>query len=165
MYKLLSLILLALSVSSCARIFNSEDKYISIHTSESSQIIYKQDTVSTVDNSVIIKVPRQEAPVKIQVETDSLSNEVNIYSSDSFLYWSNLFFNYGVGMLFDLESPKRYKYPEDVYLTTTDTSSYYSIFGAPKFSDRLYFHGSVSIMNLLETIILIVIGVAIDLLD
>ncbi len=147
MNKLLYLILLALCVSSCARILNSEDKYISIHTPESSQIIYGLDTVSTVDNRVIIKVPRQEAPVKIQVETDSLSKEVDIYSSDSFLYWSNLYFNYGIGILFDLNQPKRYKYPEDVYLETSNLLNDYSIFGDPKSKSRLYFTGSISVMN------------------
>lgn len=147
MNKLLYLILLALCVSSCARILNSEDKYISVHTPESSQIIYGPDTISTVDNRAIIKAPRQEAPVKIQVETDSLSKEVDIYSSDSFLYWSNLLFNYGIGILFDLEQPKRYKYPEDVYLETSDSLNYYSIFGKPKSKGRLYFNGSVSVLN------------------
>ena len=104
---------------------NEAHKSITIFTTEPSKIILNRDTINTIDNKVNLNVERKKDPIKITASTDSLTKEFDVEPMNSFMYWSNIFYNFGIGMLVDRNNPKRYSYPQRIYITSTDTISRY----------------------------------------
>ena len=139
-------IILTLSVSilmtSCATILNRPHKYMTVHTTEPSKIIYRQDTISTLHNKAHVKIERNWESASIGVVTDSLTKSVRIRSKNSIIYWSNIVFNYGIGMLVDRNNPKRYTRPGIIYINSADAKSGYSQFGKANNKGELYLHYS-----------------------
>ena len=104
---------------------NQSHKSITIYTTEPSKIILNRDTMNTIDNKVNLKVERKKEPIKITASTDSLTKEFEVEPKNSFMYWSNIVFNYGIGMLVDKQNPKLYSYTQRIYINSTDTISRY----------------------------------------
>ena len=67
-------------------------------------------------------VVRRRNPIKLNVEIDSVKKTIYIKSRNSLEYWSNLYFNCGIGMLIEKDEPKRYSYPSRIYLEYKDTN-------------------------------------------
>ena len=88
-----------LFMSSCASLVNQPHKYITIHTTEPSIIIHKEDTINTIDNKAHLKVERKREPLSIVATTDSLTKSIRIRHRSSVMYWSNICFNFGIGMI------------------------------------------------------------------
>ena len=127
-------------MTSCATIINQPYKYVTLHTTEPSNIILGQDTIETIDNKVHLKVERKkELSPSIFIITDSLTKSIRIESKNSFMYWSNLL-NCGIGMLVDMKNPKRYSYPDKIYVNSTNKSYDYSIHGKANNKGELYLH-------------------------
>ncbi len=113
--------LLLLLLSSCASVFNSQTTKVTLHTVSPSRIVFNNDTIPTSDNQVKIKVYRKQQPLVITTITDTLTKEYQIASKNSTAYYSNIFFNYGLGMLVDMDNPKRFTYPSHVFLNPKDS--------------------------------------------
>lgn len=107
--------------SSCARIFNRNQQDITVYTTEPSRIVFNRDTLHSTENSVHLIVTRQKEPFYISVLTNKINKKIEINSHKSFMYWSNLAFFYGIGMLIDRKSPKKYAFPNRIYLNSGDT--------------------------------------------
>ena len=113
--KSLFILLLLILLSSCATIVNHPLTDIRIHTTKPSKIIYKNDTIRTVSNKAVLWVERKNETLSIVAMTDSITKTVEIKPKNSFMYWSNIWTNYGIGMLVDMDNPKRYSYPTNIY--------------------------------------------------
>jgi len=85
-------------MTSCATIMNQPYKKITIYTTEPSKIIYNQNTITTSDNKADLSVLRKKETLRIIATTDSLTKSIEVEPRNSFMYWSNIFFNYGIGM-------------------------------------------------------------------
>lgn len=120
-----AIISLAFTLSSCATLFNSLEERMDIITTSPAQIVVFQDTFQQVKNRAKIQVPRSLQPLKLTVISGDQSNEFMIPSQSSFMYWSNIFTNYGLGMLIDHDKAQRYSYPSKVYLDPKNTSGTY----------------------------------------
>lgn len=114
------LLLFFLSTSSCATFLNGPSQTITLHINSTARIIHNQDTLSTQANKALLNVPRKRDSIQFQLITETGSKTISIPSKKSFAFWSNIFCNYGIGMLVDRKSPKRFAYPKDVCLTTDD---------------------------------------------
>ena len=134
-------------MSSCATIFNQPHKWVTVHTTEPSQFIYRQDTISTIDNKAHLKAERKFEDLSIVATTDSLTTTIKVGSSNSAIYWINIPFNYGLGMLVDRNNPKRYTYPGKIFINSADAEGRYSIFGKANNKDELYLHLSLPFFN------------------
>jgi hypothetical protein len=134
-------------MTSCATIFNSPYKHVTIHTTEPSKIIYNQDTINTIDNKTHLIVERNWETLNIVATTDSITKSIRIGAKNSIMYWSNIMFNYGLGMLVDMENPKRYSYPDKIFINSTDATGRYSHFGQANNSGELYLHLSLPMIN------------------
>jgi len=79
------------------------------------------------DNSLkrSLTVIRDKEDLKLTLSNDSLVKTVYVTPSNSLAYWANLYFFYGLGMLVDMNSPKRYTYPAMVYVDITDNTNNY----------------------------------------
>ena len=145
MYRItvIALVFTVMLITSCATIFNLPHKNVTIYTTEPSTIIYKQDTVNTIDNKVHLRVERKNEPLSIIAATDSLSKSIEIKQINSAMYWANLYPFYGIGMLVDKNNPKRYSYPEKIYINSANAVSGYSRFGEANNKRELYLHLSL----------------------
>ena len=144
---MLCLLIVSLLMSSCATILNRPHKYVTVHTTEPSQIIHWQDTINTIDNKAHLKVYRSWLPLLIVATTDNLTKRIGIESRNSAMYWANIPFNYGLGMLIDRNNPKRYTYPGKIFINSADATGRYSMFGKANNKGELYLHLSLPFIN------------------
>jgi hypothetical protein len=98
---------------------------LTIITSEPSSLVIGKDTVKNITTSKLLKVDRNKRPITVKVYKDSLTKTININSKNSIAFWSNLGFCYGLGMLLDMNNPKRYAYPKTVYINVANKDSSY----------------------------------------
>jgi hypothetical protein len=71
-------------------------------TNSPAGIIYKKDTLLTHYGQVRLIAPRSRDPLRITVFTDSICKKISVKPRNSCMFYSNIFFNYGIGMLPDL---------------------------------------------------------------
>ncbi len=127
--------------------FNSSQTKITLHTSEPSTILVEEDSVLTVNNTADITLKRSKEDVEITIRTDNLSKTILLPSKNSVAYWSNLLYNGGVGMLVEKNKPKRYTYPQLIYINSLDTLPTYSRFRPSYQKGEMFIHLSLPYMN------------------
>ncbi|KAI9463094.1 hypothetical protein F5148DRAFT_1286225 [Russula earlei] len=71
---------------------------------------------------------RDNRPITIRVQVDSTIRDITLQPRNSFAFWANIYFNYGIGMLVDREEPKRYGYRPDTYIFVKDSAIHLSRF-------------------------------------
>lgn len=146
MRQTLYLLAISLFFTSCATILNGPHKSITVYTTEPSKIILHTDTINTIDNKANFNVERRKEPIIITASTDNLTKEIEVEPKNSFMFWSNIC-NYGIGMFIDRKNPKRYSYPQRIYLNSTDTISRYYKYGKANNKGELLLHLSLPYIN------------------
>ena len=146
-YYIYIVLAISLLMTSCATLLNSPYKNITIYTTETSEIIYEQETVSTESNKADLTVERKRDPIQITAVTDSLTKTFEVKSKNSFMYWCNIVSNYGLGMFIDKDSPKRYSYPSRIYINSADTVGRYFRYGQSNNKGEFYLHLSLPHIN------------------
>ncbi|MBK9490620.1 MAG: hypothetical protein IPO07_18925 [Haliscomenobacter sp.] len=116
MRSITMIVLLAVGCTSCASILNPRYKSMSVFTQQPSKVIIRSDTLHTEANQVNFLIPRSKDSLKLVIITDTSRQTFQIASRSSFAYYLNIAYNYGLGMLIDRGSPKRYTYPRRIYL-------------------------------------------------
>ena len=106
-----------LLLNSCASILNGEKTVVKISADKESKIIYKKDTISINKKQTTIRPIRSKKPLKITVLKDSLKEDFYLESKLSEAFWQNIL-NYGVGMLVDLSTDKRFTYNRYLHFVT-----------------------------------------------
>ena len=134
-------------MTSCATILNQPHKNITVYTTEPSKIIYNKDTIRTIDNKANLSVERKKEKLTLVASTDSLTKTFEIEPRNSFMYWGNIFCNYGIGMLVDRNNPKRYSYPQRIYINSSDTICKYFRFGQSNNKGELHLSLSLPHIN------------------
>ena len=109
----------AVLFSSCATYLNLPYKDINFYTIEPGKIIFNADTLQTSNNKAILRVERKKETLEIIAKTDSITKSFEIQPFNSLMYWANLC-NYGLGMIVDKDNPKRYSYPQSIYVNFSD---------------------------------------------
>ncbi len=141
----LYILIISILTTSCATIMNQSHKYVTVHTTKQSKIVYKQDTINTIDNKAHLKVERKKEALSFEVSADTLTKPVRINPKNSMMYWSNIIFNFGLGMFVDNHNPKRYTYPEKIYINSTDVQSKYYRYGKANNKGEVYLHLSLPV--------------------
>ena len=141
------IMIVSVLMTSCATILNCPHKYVTIHTTKPGEIIFEQDTINTIDNKTHLRVKRKNEPLPIVTITDSITKSFAIEQKNSAMYWANICFNYGIGMLVDMKNPKRYSYPGKIFIDSTDATDRYSCFGQANNRGELYLHLSLLLIN------------------
>lgn len=143
----LYILIISILMTSCATLMNRPYKYVTVLTTEPCKIICKQDTIYTVKNKAHLKLERNNESVSIVAITDSFTKSIDIESKNSFMYWSNIYFNYGIGMIIDGNNPKRYSYPQKIYINSADAVNKYDRHGKANNKGELYLHASLPFIN------------------
>lgn len=120
-----ALILLTVSIlfTSCATLNNEPYMNIFVHTTEPSRLVFDEDTIKTTNNKARLEVERKNEALQIIAITDSLSKSIEVAPINSFMYWANILYNLGIGMLVDQDNPRRFSFPRRIYLYSGDTIS------------------------------------------
>lgn len=147
MKQVFYILIASLLLTSCATTMNQSHKVITIYTTEPSKIILNRDTINTIENKATLEVERKKEILKVTALTDSLTKVIEVEPKNSFMYWSNIFCNYGIGMLIDRNNPKRYTYPQRIYLNSSDTSSKYYTYSQANNKGELHLHLSLPHIN------------------
>ncbi|MDD4972302.1 MAG: hypothetical protein PHT07_22975 [Paludibacter sp.] len=112
-------------MTSCATIINQPYTMFTVYTTQPSEIIFKKDTIKTTKNKANLIVERKNETLKIIAKTDSITKTIHVEPQKSTMYWANICYNYGIGMLVDRDTPKQYTYPQRIYINSTDTTGKY----------------------------------------
>jgi len=144
--QVLCLLVVSIFMTSCATIMNQPHKNVEVHTTEPSRIVYRHDTIKTVNNKANLWLERKKETPSIVTMTDSIAKSIEIKPRNSFMYWANIYFNWGVGMLVDMNNPKRYTYPSRIYINSADTISKYFRYN-PDNKGELHLHLSLPHFN------------------
>lgn len=134
-------------MTSCATFNNQPHKNLTIYTTIPSKIIFDGDTIKTIDNKAHLRVERSKEPISFIATTDSLTKTIQVKPQNSFMYWGNIFCNGGIGMLVDRKNPKRYTYPQRIYINSADTISRYFRYEQADNKGELQLHFSLPHIN------------------
>ena len=122
---LLRFIVLASLLSSCATVLNRSFQRITISHDDKSRIV----SIVKADSSMVKKInedeyciERSKAPAYLTLQSDNVVKQVRMPSENSFAYYYNILANYGLGMLIDRNSPKRFGIQRYNYFTLTNDS-------------------------------------------
>jgi hypothetical protein len=115
------LVLLTLSLSSCASLFNSPLTQTKVILSEPSKLTINGEENNNIVDQKEIFILRSNAPLKIKAESVANKKEISVEAKNSLMYWSNLLFSSWIGMLIDNNNPKRYDYPKTIYIDLKDS--------------------------------------------
>ena len=147
MKQILFILTVSTLLSSCATIMNQPLMSMKVHTTEASKIIYKGDTIKTINNKASLWVERKKEILSIVAITDSITKTIEIKPINSFLYWLNIPCSYGIGMLVDMDNPKRYSYPKGIYINSADTISNHYRYSQSGNKGELHLHLSLPHIN------------------
>ncbi len=118
--RLLLLLFSAPFCISCASLLNRGTQTISVTTDKKIKILSVDSSLKMPGTVHSFYVVRNKTPLAIHVQVDSANKTVLIKSKNSLAFWANIYFNYGVGVLVDMNNPKRFTYPKHIYLNYKD---------------------------------------------
>jgi hypothetical protein len=107
-----------LILNSCASILNGERTSIKISSDNESEIVFKKDTLAINRKRGFINPIRSKRTLTITVLKDSLKDNFYLKPKLSNLFWGNISFNYGLGILVDLSSDRRFTYKQNLHFVT-----------------------------------------------
>ena len=93
---------------------NKPTTKIKIYTDHSIEVLVGNDSYQ-IENEEELHVKRQKDSLILIASQDSLTKTFVLESKNSFNYYANVF-TYGLGLIWDLKSEKRYTYQRNVYL-------------------------------------------------
>ena len=126
MLRTLLFIICFFLISSCASIMNSKTKRMDIITNVPAKVAINNRSLENVRNRTKLIIPRDIRPIEITIYNDSIQKIVDIDSRSSFAYWLNIYANVGLGMLYDKDKPKRYSYPNRVFIDMHNSDNNYT---------------------------------------
>ncbi|MFI1772138.1 hypothetical protein [Thalassobellus citreus] len=123
MKKSVFIVLIILLLNSCATVFNKKTTSVNITTDKESQLIYNSDTITINKERIKIHPIRSKKPLEFTILKDSLKENFSLKRKTSFLFWLNLNYTYGLGMLVDFTNDKRFTYKHNLHFITDSISN------------------------------------------
>jgi hypothetical protein len=115
-------------LSSCATILNKQTQKIKITAKENIKIL-SVENAKLIDSNFLhndsikkYQVYRRNNPLKINVLIDSAQKSIYIKPRISDVFWANIFFTNGLGLIVDAFSNNTYGYPKNNVLKLADTA-------------------------------------------
>lgn len=117
------LIFFFISLTSCATLLNGKATTVKISTDKASQLIYNKDTIAVSAERIEIYPVRSKLPLEFTIVKDSITKDFSFKRKTSALFWLNINWTYGLGMLVDFTNPKRFTYKRNLHFTTDSASN------------------------------------------
>lgn len=112
-----SLIISLISLSSCATIFNNKTQKIQIITDPNIIVLSNDSTLKKSNYIDEYLVFRDKKPLRVALKVENRDTTVLLKSKLTPLFFSNLLFNYGIGMALEIDKPNIFNYSPQTYLT------------------------------------------------
>lgn len=144
--RLLTIIILCL-FSSCAGILNKATTKTVVHVNQPVQLVVNGDTLQTRQRTFNLTVDRSSGPLTLMAITDSQQSMAKVAPLNSFAWYTNIFCNYGIGMLIDKNGPRRYTYPRHIYLEMGNALRPYRAYRTDHRKGQLQLHISLPHVN------------------
>ena len=144
--KNIFIILLGLLFTSCATILNSEVQKISITTDKRIKVVSVDNSMKKIGEVNSFFVERGENPVVVNLLVDTIKQKLLVKPHNSVAYLANIAYNYGIGMLVDMDNPKRYAFPKRMDLKMKDNKVVVSPF-APSLKGTINWHIALPHIN------------------
>lgn len=128
MKKIILAIVSALTLSSCATLFNKRTHHTTIITNAPAKLVIINDTLPDAATTHYVEVTRSKEPLSITVFNDNSRKDIQVKSRKSTTYWLNscpwppVFL---VGFFVDRKKSKRYGYPGKIYIDLNSAGSNY----------------------------------------
>lgn len=119
--KLGIFVLISITLSACATLLNREKTILKISSDTESIIVFQKDTIFTNQKQSTIRPLRSKKTIKISVLKDSLKQDFYLEPKLSSILWLNAY-AFGLGMLIDLSSNKRFTYKHNLHFVTDSVS-------------------------------------------
>jgi hypothetical protein len=125
--SLTAVFVLSVFLSSCATVLNGRTQHIQITTDEKIRRVSVDNALFTdssereLRGSAAFVVRRSHEPLFIHAQLDSGEKIIRLRPHISIAFWLNLDY-FGLGMLVDMNNPKRYGYNHWNYLALKDTT-------------------------------------------
>lgn len=122
-------ILLALTsivFCSCATLINEKSKRLTIITNEPCKVIIKKEVSQMMTTRHDVAVARSKDSLEIIASTVNNIKIVKVKSRNSLAYWLNIYYPIlWPGFLIDRKNPKRYTYPQTIYIDLNEKNNNY----------------------------------------
>lgn len=122
MRKIGFLLIIILTLNSCASILNRETTTVKISADKASKIIFKNDTISINREKTTINPLRSKKPLHITVLKDSLQQDFSLKKKISANTFLNVY-NYGAGVIYDIYTNKAFRYANNLHFVTDSISN------------------------------------------
>ena len=122
MKKILLLFLIIVMFSSCASFFNFDMQKISVSSDKNIKIVSIDSSIKAIGKNNSFFVLRSRKPIHLNLLVNDSEKTIDIKSRNSIEYWSNIYFNDGIGLLVEKDNPKRFCYPSQIYLEYKDSN-------------------------------------------
>ncbi len=133
MKRLFPLFLLPVLINSCATILNGYYTDVRVHAKPGDVVTYKNergvvDTANDLRRGIyVFPALRARKPLAVSVISDTSRYDLNVKWTYSTAYYANIYPTYGLGMLVDASSPKRFGYPRHIYPHRTAHKGYMKV--------------------------------------
>ncbi|MEA4985538.1 MAG: hypothetical protein VB105_08805 [Paludibacter sp.] len=142
--KNLIFILLVFLLHSCATLLNNEYTILTVYTDKPTRIKYENFDLAVNEKQGIL-VKRGPEPLIIEAKQDSLEKTFILSPRLSSTLWFNVY-NYGIGLIVDHFSPKKYAYQKEFYLDFKTSNPKPEKF-LPQRKGQLYLNYSIPFFN------------------
>ncbi|MDX9907867.1 MAG: hypothetical protein RBS23_00255 [Mariniphaga sp.] len=106
----------ALLLGSCATIMNQPFTNVCINTAKP-VVVHTENSKFNIEPPMgMVYLERKHQAARLKISDDSTSINYFLEPKNSLAWYANIFTSYGLGMLIDLENPKRWGYSRNLYL-------------------------------------------------
>jgi hypothetical protein len=126
--NIISIFSTSIVLFSCATILNSPVQKICVSADRNAKVlsidkaILADSALPCKDSSRKYYVKRSRDFLKVNLQIDSSKKSIFLKPKNSFAFWLN-FSTYGIGMLIDINNPKRFAYSNNYHFTAGDTAN------------------------------------------
>ncbi len=115
--KVLGLLLICMSISSCATLLNKRQSVITFQTSENVDYVFKGDTLVHENTNKFARVYRnKKQPITLTFINKDYERQINIRPKKVGLYYLNVFSPYWLGFGVDELTRRKWTYPKNVFV-------------------------------------------------
>ena len=126
--KIVLLICIALLLNSCATILNGSNTKVKIYAPENTTVEYNNQTYILDEGKTNIFPERSRDSLKFTLKKDSVSTDFAFKRRTSPLFYLNLPYTYGLGMLVDFTNEKRFTYKRNLSFEIDSTTNTFQIY-------------------------------------
>ncbi|WP_204345248.1 hypothetical protein [Psychroserpens algicola] len=116
------IIISVLLLQSCATLYNSETTKVKIFVPENTSLVFDNDTLSLEKNYLTVFPKRSKDDLKFSLFNSETESDFSFKSRKSTYYYLNILTNYGIGMLIDANSNKRFTYKNVIHFELDTTT-------------------------------------------